>query len=233
MSDKKVRIINDKAQTAIFLCFLIIFPVFALAFNFYSQTNLGFSEVLDKSFSVSIGFFGGAATLTAAYIASLLFNDWREMKKNEIQVNYVLVIKKQVQDILNRINSNRTQFYKWKIKIRRKEFTVVELRKLSNEIWEFEHEIIVYLNQIILDMNELHYVIHKEPEDPKSNDLRKKIESLNKIGIREDNFHKVWEERITTNVLDDYFKYFTNDLTMFLYNEIITQYLDILRVTDE
>ncbi|WP_180122561.1 hypothetical protein [Acinetobacter sp. YH12086] len=155
------------------------------------------------------------------------------MKKNEIQVNYVLVIKKQVQDILNRINSNRTQFYKWKIKIRRKEFTVVELRQLSNEIWEFEHEIIVYLNQIILDMNELHYVIHKEPEDPKSNDLRKKIESLNKIGIREDNFHKVWEERITTNVLDDYFKYFTNDLTMFLYNEIITQYLDILRVTDE
>lgn len=52
--------------------------MFALAFNFYSQTNLGFSEVLDKSFSVSIGFFGGAATLATAYIATLLFNDWRD-----------------------------------------------------------------------------------------------------------------------------------------------------------
>lgn len=59
--------------------------MFALAFNFYSQTNLGFSEVLDKSFSVSIGFFGGAATLTAAYIASKLFNDWKLEKKYELE----------------------------------------------------------------------------------------------------------------------------------------------------
>ena len=77
MSDKKTRNVKDKIQTVIFLCFLIIFPIFALAFCFYSQANHGFSEVLDKSFSVSIGVFGGAATLTAAYIASLLFNDWK------------------------------------------------------------------------------------------------------------------------------------------------------------
>ncbi|PZT84925.1 MAG: hypothetical protein DI627_14445 [Acinetobacter sp.] len=226
MSEIQNKIINVIAITVAvgFFCFASSWILFEFK---------GSSNSLKDTWSIVSSFFSGGAALIAAYIASLLFNDWREIKKNEIQVNYVLVIKKQVQDILNRINSNRTQFYKWKIKIRRKEFSVVELRQLSNEIWEFEYEIVVYLNQIILDMNELHYVIHKEPEDPKTNDLRKKIESLNKIGIREDNFHKVWEERITTNVLDDYFNYFTNDLTMFLYNEIITQYLDILRVTDE
>lgn len=226
MSDIQTKIFNVIAATVAIVVFCFASSWILFEFN-------GSATSLKDTWSIVSSLFGGVATLVAAYIASLLFNDWREIKNHDIQINYVLVIKKQVQDILNRINSNRTQFYMWKIKIRRETFTMVELRQLSNEIWEFEHEIVVYLNQLILDMNELHYVIYKKPEDPKTNDLRKKIESLNKIGIREDNFHKVWEERITTNVLDDYFNYFTNDLTMFLYNEIITQYLDILRVTDE
>lgn len=84
MSDKKGRRIKDKVQTVIFLCFLIIFPVFALAFCLYSQTGLKLLEVLDRSFSVSIGVFGGAATLTAAYIATLLFNDWSKQFKTQL-----------------------------------------------------------------------------------------------------------------------------------------------------
>lgn len=98
MSDSKNRNIKDRVQTAILLCFLIIFPMFALAFNFYSQTNLGFSEVLDKSFSVLIGVFGGAATLTAAYIASLLFNDWKEQHNKNIDVAFINQILRNFED---------------------------------------------------------------------------------------------------------------------------------------
>lgn len=78
MSDRKIRSVKDLAQTAIFLCFLIILPVFSLSFYLYSQTGLRLQDILEKSFSVSVGVFGGAATLTAAYIAILLFTDWRE-----------------------------------------------------------------------------------------------------------------------------------------------------------
>lgn len=98
MSDSYAKSIKDKVQTVILLCFLIIFPIFALAFCFYSQTNLGFSEVLDKSFSVSIGFFGGAATLTASYIATLLFNDWREQHNKNIDVAFINQILRNFED---------------------------------------------------------------------------------------------------------------------------------------
>lgn len=72
--------------------------MFALAFNFYSQTNLGFSEVLDKSFSVLIGVFGGAATLTAAYIASLLFNDWKEQHNKSILSHEAKIIFRKISE---------------------------------------------------------------------------------------------------------------------------------------
>lgn len=99
MSNKKGRNIKDKVQTVVFLCFLIIFPIFALAFCFYSQTNHALSEILDKSFSVSIGVFGGAATLTAAYIASLLFNDWREAYNHDFKVKILLNLLTELDDL--------------------------------------------------------------------------------------------------------------------------------------
>lgn len=52
-------------------------PVFGLSYYIYAQTNLDFSMIIDKSFGVMIGIFGGVATLAAAYIASLLYTDWR------------------------------------------------------------------------------------------------------------------------------------------------------------
>jgi len=76
--------IKDMAQTAILICCLMIIPIFASAYFLYSRTDLKYFEILDKSFGVAFGFFGGAATLTAAYIASKLFNNWREQHNKEI-----------------------------------------------------------------------------------------------------------------------------------------------------
>lgn len=72
--------ITDLAQTVIFICCLIIIPVLGFAYLLYSQASLKEFEILDKSFSATIGIFSGSATLAAAYIASRLFNDWRSVQ---------------------------------------------------------------------------------------------------------------------------------------------------------
>lgn len=82
--------IKDIVQTVILICCLIMLLVLGLAYTFYSQTTISPLEVLDKSFSVMIGVFGGTATLAAAYIASLLFNDWKEQHDKEIEIKFIL-----------------------------------------------------------------------------------------------------------------------------------------------
>lgn len=73
--------IKNISQTIIFICCLVVIPVFCFSFFLYSKADLKYYEILDKSFTATFGFFGGAATLAAAYIASLLFNDWRKPHK--------------------------------------------------------------------------------------------------------------------------------------------------------
>lgn len=73
--------IKDVVQTTVFICCLVMIPVLGLAYYLYTQSGLEHSEVLDKSFGVMTGVFSGAATLAAAYIASLLFNDWRDQHR--------------------------------------------------------------------------------------------------------------------------------------------------------
>lgn len=67
-------------------------PIFSFAYYLYSQTDLKIVEVLDKSFGVTAGLFGGAATLTAAYIASLLFNDWRDQHNKTVEKEMAWVV---------------------------------------------------------------------------------------------------------------------------------------------
>lgn len=79
-------------QTAILICCLIVIPVFAFAYFLYVNTELKLNEVLDKSFGAAFGFFSGAATLAAAYIASRLFNDWKEQHNKEIEIQFILKV---------------------------------------------------------------------------------------------------------------------------------------------
>lgn len=81
---------KDLVQTAIIVCSVLMIPIFSFAYYLYSQTDLKLFEVLDKSFGVTAGLFGGAATLTAAYIASLLFNDWRHAHNMSVDTQMCL-----------------------------------------------------------------------------------------------------------------------------------------------
>lgn len=76
--------IKDMAQTVILICCLVVIPVFSFSFILYSKADLKYYEILDKSFTATFGFFGGAATLAAAYIASRLFNDWKEQHNKQV-----------------------------------------------------------------------------------------------------------------------------------------------------
>ena len=73
--------IKDLAQTVIFICCLIMIPVLGFPYYAYSQTSLKEYEIIEKSLTVMVGVFSGSATLAAAYIASRLFNDWREQHR--------------------------------------------------------------------------------------------------------------------------------------------------------
>lgn len=59
--------------------------IFLFAFIFYLYG--GERSVLEDALSMTASFFGGIATLVAAYIATQLFNDWREQHNKTILAN--------------------------------------------------------------------------------------------------------------------------------------------------
>lgn len=79
---ENITIINTLATLAVATAVIMV-AVFIL---FYYVDNI--SGIKD-AWSTIGGFFGGFATLTAAYIASRLFNDWRFEKDHETKVIYL------------------------------------------------------------------------------------------------------------------------------------------------
>lgn len=73
MSDIQTKIFNVISATVVFIIFC-----FASAWILFEFK--GSSTSLKDTWSIVSSLFGGAATLVAAYIASLLFNDWRELQ---------------------------------------------------------------------------------------------------------------------------------------------------------
>lgn len=185
-------------------------------------------NAMSDAFSTTGSYFGAVATLGAAVIAAYLFNDWRVVKQYEIKLNYVLTIKKQTKELISFINSNRRKFVKCKFKIKSPNLTMQDFNVLLNEIHEIENEVVLRLNLISIEMNELYFLKTKKPQDPIAVELEGKIKYFDKIGINENNYHDVWEERLTSLVFDEYFQYITDDLTSFVYDKIMTRYLDDL-----
>lgn len=62
---------------------------------YYLDTSTGIKD----AWSTIASFFGGFATLTAAYIASKLFNDWKEEKKYELENNLLTKILSEIRPI--------------------------------------------------------------------------------------------------------------------------------------
>ena len=68
------RLISTFFLATTFACIVL----FACIFWFYSNADSKTLILLKDSLSTASGFFGGITTLIAAYIASRLFNDWKD-----------------------------------------------------------------------------------------------------------------------------------------------------------
>ena len=74
MSDIQSKVFNVIAATVAFI-------VFCFASSWILFEFKGSSTSLKDTWSIVSSLFGGIATLAAAYIASLLFNDWRAQER--------------------------------------------------------------------------------------------------------------------------------------------------------
>ena len=98
--DIKNIVANTIAGTILTLLFLFAFTW--IIFDFQGSANS-----LKDTWSIVSSLFGGIATLVAAYIAALLFNDWRDQhnKTVEKEMAWVVIQKFDVADL----NSSRFQ----------------------------------------------------------------------------------------------------------------------------
>lgn len=76
--------LKDSVQTAIFVVGIFTILVFGASYYFVLADTKPTDQPLKDALAITASFFGGFATLTAAYVASRLFNDWREQKKYDI-----------------------------------------------------------------------------------------------------------------------------------------------------
>lgn len=80
--------ISKLASTVIMATGISTLLLFAFVLCLYS----GDEHSIDKAFSVTASFFGGIATLVAAYIATQLFNDWKEQHNKNIDSQFCMKI---------------------------------------------------------------------------------------------------------------------------------------------
>lgn len=78
--------ISKLASTVIMATGIATLLLFAFIFYLYG----GDQKVLEKAFTTTSSFFGGIATLVAAYIGTQLFNDWRDQVKDKRNEYFIL-----------------------------------------------------------------------------------------------------------------------------------------------
>lgn len=90
---------KDSVQTIILICGISTILIFFLTNQLLLVDTKG--QTFKDSLSITGSFFGGIATLAAAYIATLLFNDWKEPYYQEKLDECIENIYKVSSDLLN------------------------------------------------------------------------------------------------------------------------------------
>ena len=131
--------ISKMASTVILATAFATIFLFSIIFYLYG----GVYGVLKDALSMTASFFGGIATLVAAYIATQLFNDWKEQHNKNIEKDLVL-------DVISKFDNadfNLSEFYEsynfFKLKVQ-------EIYKLSDE--EFKN-LNLSLSEIVKKLN--------------------------------------------------------------------------------
>lgn len=84
--------LKDSVQTAFLVVGFFTILVFGASYYFTSLDTQPTDQPLKDSLAITASFFGGFATLTAAYIGSLLFNKWQDQHNKNIESNLILKI---------------------------------------------------------------------------------------------------------------------------------------------
>jgi hypothetical protein len=85
-------------STVILISSIATIFLFALIFWLYTNADSQSLTSLKEALSTTSGFFGGIATLIAAYIASKLFNDWKKQTKYELKKEIITDIHAQLRE---------------------------------------------------------------------------------------------------------------------------------------
>lgn len=135
--------IKDLAQTSFLVCSVITILVFGFIYYLMMNESISSVALIKDSITLTASFFGGITTLVAAYIATLLFNDWKDQEKYKIHLKFIECV---ANDCLVLITELRrigypTSKIKNAIKIYKKddknaEFTVEKIREFIDENYE-------------------------------------------------------------------------------------------------
>ncbi len=82
--------ISKLASTVILTASLATIYLFGLIFYVYTNADSKTLATLKDSLSTTSGFFGGIATLVAAYIASKLFNRWEDQHNKQVNSDFIM-----------------------------------------------------------------------------------------------------------------------------------------------
>lgn len=80
---EKIKISKLVSTLILGITFSILL-LFGLIFYMYFDPRTGYTAALNQSFTITASLFGGVTTLVAAYIASQLFDDWKDEKEYEL-----------------------------------------------------------------------------------------------------------------------------------------------------
>ncbi|WP_347454079.1 hypothetical protein [Acinetobacter thermotolerans] len=186
-------------------------------------------ESFKDALEFSVGLFGGLATFGAAVIAAHLFNDWRVVKKYEINHQYVISIKSKMTELRSYICNQRNSFIVIQQELKKENLSIKEYQSLNIEVQQTIKNIIDISVEIILDMQEINYLKTQNSQSDLVTRFEKKLSELqDKIKIEEyySNFYSA-DKHV---VFESCFKFITNDFQTFVYDDVFTNYLEDLKI---
>ncbi|RZG71927.1 hypothetical protein EXU29_12450 [Acinetobacter wuhouensis] len=80
----------NAVQTSILFVGIFTLLVFGASYYFVLADTKPTDQPLKDALSVTASFFGGFATLTAAFIGSKLFNDWRDQHNKQVNSDFIM-----------------------------------------------------------------------------------------------------------------------------------------------
>ncbi|WP_407581130.1 hypothetical protein [Acinetobacter pittii] len=140
---------KDFVQTIFLLCSIITIFIFGVIYYLMLNANNS-AGIIKESLTLTANFFGGIATLAAAYVATILFNDWKEPYHQE-------KLDKCMEDIIEItykvINYFAMEYSQKLIKIKSKVIEkLYELEKVETK--EEKTEILSEIDVLLLDLTQ-------------------------------------------------------------------------------